>query len=57
MAAAINVSYRLRKGQRGGGGDGCIDGQCGRDFNRCLLAKYYEKTNLNTNPIAMTMCS
>ena len=35
---------------------GCIDGKRDGDFNRCLLATYYEKSSFNINPIAMTTC-
>ena len=57
MASVHQACYELRKNGGGHGGDGCIDGKCDGVYNRCLLVIYYEKSSLNTNPIAMTTCS
>jgi hypothetical protein len=51
VGTASRASYGLRKVGSSGEGDGCIDGQCGGDFNRCLLRNNYEKSSLNTNPL------
>jgi len=53
----IDMSYELCNEWSNSWDDEYIDDKHDGDFNKCLLAIYYEKSSLNINSIAITICS